>query len=40
MLATLIDVMKIAEEKQIAIGSFNTNNYGDARHSNIYLCRY
>ena len=26
MLATLNDVMKIAEEKQIAIGSFNTPN--------------
>lgn len=26
MLATLNDVMKIAEEKKIAIGSFNTPN--------------
>ena len=26
MLATLNDLMKIAEEKQIAIGSFNTPN--------------
>ena len=26
MLATLNDVMKIAEEKEIAVGSFNTPN--------------
>ena len=26
MLATLNDVMKIAEEKKIAVGSFNTPN--------------